>query len=296
MDTTVTLQGMAATVSVCVPTYQGARFLSETLDSILAQDYDDFELVVCDNASTDSTPEILASYDDPRLRVVRNTEVVDLPTNWRNAVEASTGTLVKVVCADDLLAPGVLRRQAEILQQHPEVTLVSSRRAMIDAESRVRVASTGLGDLAGMRDGREVARSIVRRGGANPVGESAATMFRRADYEQVGGWDRTHVYPMDIDLWIKLAGLGRFYGIPEPLAAFRRSDSNLSAAHSREQYEELRALMRQVSADRVLISRPDAWRGAAIRRVAWSILPLRRLRHRPHDRWLSAQPFPTSVD
>ena len=66
---------MTPTVSVCIPTYNGVRFLERTLESVLAQDYDDYEILIVDDASTDSTPAVIARYaDDPRVRVVTHAE------------------------------------------------------------------------------------------------------------------------------------------------------------------------------------------------------------------------------
>lgn len=269
---------MAASVSVCVPTYQGERFLRETIDSVFDQDFDDFELVVCDNASTDGTADILASYSDPRLRVVRSSEPVDLPANWRRAAAACTGTYLKVLCADDLLAPDALSRQVAALERHPEVSLVASRCAIIDEDSRVVIPASGLRGLLGQHDGAAVARTFVRRGGINSPGVPATALFRRADYERIGGWDGRYVFPMDVDLWIRLGRLGGFLGLPETLAAFRVGDSHLSAARTSTQYEEMRALVREVGRDRTMVRPWEAWSGAVLSRVVWQTHPRRERR------------------
>ena len=112
-------------VSICVPAYEAARTLEQTLRSILSQDAD-FELVVLDNASTDATGEIAASFDDPRIRVERNATTLAIGDNWNRAIALSTGELVKVVCADDILLPGALaahavgRRPRRPRHRHPD--------------------------------------------------------------------------------------------------------------------------------------------------------------------------------
>ena len=90
-------------VSVCVPVYRGEAFLAETIHSVLSQTFEDFELVLLDNASTDETPHIARSFGDPRLRIVTNATTLSQPDNWRRAVELCRAPLVKLVCADDLL-------------------------------------------------------------------------------------------------------------------------------------------------------------------------------------------------
>ncbi len=270
---------------MCIPTYQGARFLGETLNAVLAQDRDDLEVVVRDNASTDGTAELLRTYDDPRLQVITAPETVDLPTNWRKAVEATTGDYVKLVCADDLIAPGSLNQQADLLDAHPDVAIVASRRALVDSDSRVLLRHMGLRGLTGVQTGSLVARAIVRRGGINPIGEPCGVLFRRSDYDAVGGFDGERVHPMDVDLWVRLLRRGNLFGQHEELAAFRTSQSAHSAAHSKDQYAEYVSFSRQVAAGWEVPLRERA-AGAVIRRASWEAWPLRKRSTSPGARWL----------
>lgn len=237
-------------VSVCIPVYQGERFLPATLESVLAQRGVDLDVVVVDNACTDATPEILQRYAaaDPRIRVVRHPDVLDLAANWRSAVEATTAELVKLVCADDLIHPDCCRTQAAVLLDQPDVALVASRWDMVGPDGEVLTRARGLRGLLGRREGRQVARRVVRTG-TNPVGISAGVMFRRSDYDRVGGWDGRRVFPMDLDLWLRLLGRGRLLGQADVLTAFRISDTGLSAQHSRTQYEENLDYVREVARD-----------------------------------------------
>ena len=81
-------------VSVCIPVYRGEAFLAETVRSVLSQTFEDFELVLLDNASTDETPHIARSFGDPRLRIVTNVTTLSQPDNWRRAVELCRAPLV----------------------------------------------------------------------------------------------------------------------------------------------------------------------------------------------------------
>lgn len=273
-------------ISICIPTYQGGRYLAATLKSALSQDAEDFEVVVLDNASTDDTCSILGQFDDQRLRVVRNEEVVDLPTNWRRAVQSSRGRYVKVLCADDLIHHTAIRVQADLLDERPEVSLVASRRALIDHDGRVLANNLGLRGVLGPRGGRRIARRTVLGGGINPVGEPAAVMFRRRDYEAIGGWDGSLVYPMDLDLWVRLMQRGTFFGQSEELAAFRVSPTALSAAHSTQQYQEIKLLLTQITSDRSWgLNNAERIFGAVMHRLTWEAWPLRQRRMQPGDPW-----------
>jgi glycosyltransferase involved in cell wall biosynthesis len=173
-------------VSVCLPVYNGERFLAETIRSVLDQTYRDFELVVLDNASTDRSGAIARSFGDPRIRIERNRETLPQAENWNRIVELARGPLVKVVCADDLLHPRCLELQVAPMDADPGLAVVAARRHMIDEQSRVIVPRRGLKGLIGVHTGVEVARRVVRSG-SNPIGESNNVLFRRDDFFTVGG-------------------------------------------------------------------------------------------------------------
>ncbi|MGQ4617268.1 glycosyltransferase [Nocardia sp. R7R-8] len=216
-------------LSVCVPAYQAGRTLEPTLRSILSQDVD-FELLVLDNASTDETGAIAASFDDPRVRIERNDATLPIGDNWNRAIGLSTGDLVKVVCADDLLLPGSLAAQLEVMRD-PAFALSSSRFQVIDERGALVETGLGLPGLDGVRSPRDLARTIVRRGPAD-FGPTAAAMFRRAHFDRVGGLRGDLVFPMDVDLFARVGRFGLFYGLVEVAAAWRDSTFNLCSRTS----------------------------------------------------------------
>ncbi|WP_051161991.1 glycosyltransferase family 2 protein [Nocardia brevicatena] len=216
-------------VSVCVPAFEAERTLEQTLRSILRQDVD-LELLVLDNASTDGTGEIAASFDDPRVRVERNDTTLPIGDNWNRAVALSTGELVKVVCADDLLLPGSLVEQLAVMAD-PAFAVSSSRFQVIDEQGDLVETGLGLVGLDGVRTPRALARTIVRRGPAD-FGPTAAAMFRREHFDRVGGLRGDLVFPMDVDLFARVGQFGLFYGLPDVAAAWRTSSFNLCARTS----------------------------------------------------------------
>lgn len=121
-------------VSIGVAVYNGERFLAETLDSLLAQTYRDFELIICDNCSTDCTEQICRSYvdRDPRVRYHRNAQNIGAPRNFNLAFTLSRGEYFKWSGADDLCAPEMLERCMAVLDQRPEVVLAYPKTRLID--------------------------------------------------------------------------------------------------------------------------------------------------------------------
>jgi glycosyltransferase involved in cell wall biosynthesis len=123
-----------------VPVYNGEVFLRETLDSILAQTFRDYELVISDNASTDLTPEICKQYvaRDPRIQYSRNATNIGANPNFNRLVRLARAPYFKLANADDLCHPDLLARCVSILDHDPEVVLCYGRTRLIDAEGASR--------------------------------------------------------------------------------------------------------------------------------------------------------------
>ncbi|MET9487447.1 glycosyltransferase family 2 protein [Nocardia sp. NPDC006630] len=211
-------------LSVCVPAYNSGRTLGATLRSILDQD-NAFEVIVLDNASTDDTGAVARSFDDPRIRIARNAETLPIGENWNKAVSLARGRLVKVVCADDILLPGSLEAQLEVMGDNG-IAICASKFQVIDEGGNIEETDLGLPDLLGPRNAQTLMRTIVRRGPAD-FGPTAAAMFRRKDFERVGGFRGDLVFPMDVDLFARVSAFGMFYGMQQVLAAWRNSSFNL---------------------------------------------------------------------
>ena len=222
--------GQSPLVSVCVPAYNAERTLVATLDSILAQDFDDFEVVVVDNNSTDRTGEILAGYRDPRLRVRINGTTLPMAANWNCSVESARGRFFKLVCADDLIAPQCLSQQVPIMLE-PGVAATCSLFDVVDDDGVVLSKSRGASELLGFHTGCDAMRTLVRRL-PDEIGPSASFMFRTEDFRRSAGFRPDFHYTFDIDLWVRLCVNGSWYGQAESLAVNRASEYNVSSGTS----------------------------------------------------------------
>lgn len=235
-------------VSLCVPAYQAERHIRNTIESLLAQRYLDFEIVVVDNNCSDGTAEILSSFDDSRLRVVRNESTLPLVENFNRAVELCRGEFVKLVCADDVLYPECIAAQSAVLERHPGVALVGARTDFVDDEGVLLRPSRGLRGVTGRRAAGHMVRSIVRSG-TNPIGAPAAAMFRREDFVRAGGFRDNLLFLSDVDLWVRLLQHGDFYGVPQTLASFRFGSQTVTATMAaRSQLAQQKAFIRDLSA------------------------------------------------
>lgn len=123
-------------LTIALPVYNGARYLRETLESILSQTFTDFELIISDNASTDATPQILEEFAgrDDRIRVVRRTETVGAHFNYNDVLSLARGEYFKWAADDDLYEPEFLELCVKELDQHPEAVLAYTQTVDIDSQ------------------------------------------------------------------------------------------------------------------------------------------------------------------
>ncbi len=284
---------MSPYVSVVIPSYQNARYIEATIDSVLAQTYDDFEVVVADHSSTDGTAELLQRYaDDSRVRLLTTPTGGGAERNWNRVTDEASGELIKLVCGDDLLYPDLLARQVEALDAAGvETVMAASSRDIVDAAGRVVVADAGLGGLTGVIDGRAALRRSVLRG-ANIFGEPVCTMLRREAIGAVGGWHGRPGFMIDQATYCRILLRGRLVVAPGPLAAFRISGTQLSVQMAREQAESAATMHRQLAElEDGLLSKTDVRVGntmAALRAVQ------RRLVYAYLERRHRLDPVPTT--
>jgi glycosyltransferase involved in cell wall biosynthesis len=185
-------------VSAIMPAFQAEAFLEEALASVLAQDYAPFEVVVCDDGSTDRTPEILAAHPD--VRTVRQPNAG--PGAARNtAVAGSRGEVLAFFDADDLWPPTRLTVQVAHLAVHPEVGCVLGRQTWIDPPPWL-VRDAVYGDLDGI-----------------PFN---SIMVRRSAFEEVGGFDESFTHSEDRDLLFRLRERGIGIEVIPEVVVFRR--------------------------------------------------------------------------
>jgi glycosyltransferase involved in cell wall biosynthesis len=121
-------------VSIGVPVYNGEHFLSKTLDSLLAQTFADFEIIICDNCSNDATKQICLSYvaAETRVQYHRNSENIGAPRNFNRVATFSRGEYFKWSGADDLCAPTMIERCVEVLDRRPDAVLCYPKTRLID--------------------------------------------------------------------------------------------------------------------------------------------------------------------
>jgi glycosyltransferase involved in cell wall biosynthesis len=222
----------APRVSIGLPVYNGERFLRKTLDSLLAQSFRDFELIISDNASTDGTQTICAEYAarDSRVRYSRNAVNEGAARNMNRVVELSIAEYFKWAMADDLVAPELIARCVDVLDRDQTVVLACTRTAMIDEDDRVLRRLESSWNLQSERAEERLRRTILW-GGHWVNADALQGVIRRQALV------RTNLLPRyqggDKRPLAELTLLGRFVELPDYLL-LRRTHDWSSGKHNPE--------------------------------------------------------------
>lgn len=230
-------------VSVITPAYNVAPYIAETIESVLAQTFGDFELIVVDDGSSDETFAITSGYvrRDRRVRLLRQSNSgISAARNY--ALRVASGPQVAILDGDDAWVPRYLECQMAILNEHPEVDIVTGNAWF----------------LGGPLDGQSARpwpdlRSLPSLGSLleDETAVFIMSVFRRRVYETVGGFDESLRTNEDYDFWIRAALAGcRFWRNDEPLGFYRRRNDSLSAG----ELQMLRGIIRVLEKSRAAVS------------------------------------------
>ena len=209
-------------VSVIMAVYNAERYLREAMDSVVSQDFTDFEFIIIDDCSTDETPAIIASYADPRIVYVRNERNAGQTPSLNRALGLARGEYIARIDGDDAYQPGKLRRQVEFLDAHPGVAVCGTAAVKFDGEGR----EFGLFIPPVRR--QDIQFTIHHR---VPVCH-VSVMMRREPVVASGGYDEHYKYAADYALWSTLLTRGsEIANLPEPLMKYREFRASLGAVH-----------------------------------------------------------------
>lgn len=207
-------------VSAIIACHNGEPFIARAIDSCLAQDVPDLEVVVADDASSDRCAEIAAAYGAP-VRLVRTANHNTQAT--RNAaITASTGTLIGILDQDDAWLPGKLRRQIDCLEADPALGLCYTDTRGVDAHGAPLPERQNPMFCPG--DHREALARLIR---INTMAASTV-LIRRSALDRVGLFDPAFHLAGDWDLWLRITEAFPIAGIPEPLVDYCWHGENLS--------------------------------------------------------------------
>jgi len=213
-------------VSMVMPVHNGARWLADAIDSVLAQDFADFELILVDDASRDASPAIMAdaAARDARVRLLRLDTNVGLPAALNHGFAAARGDLHSWTSDDNILRPPMLGRLVTTLDAHPDADVVHADFMLIDE--------------AGAELGRSRVGPVDRLLYGNNIG--ACFLYRARVTEALGGYDTQLFGVEDYDFWLRAAQRFAFVALHEDLYLYRKHGGSLTSQRA-EQIQALTA-------------------------------------------------------
>jgi glycosyltransferase involved in cell wall biosynthesis len=270
-------------VSVIVPVFNGEKTIKETVLSVLRQSFSDFELIVVNDGSVDSTLNILLGFSDCRLKIFSYPNS-GLPASRNKGIMHASGEYVSFLDADDLWKKEKLQAQLRMLQLYPEATVAYSWTDWIDESGNFLRHGSHIG-VSGNVYNQLLLRDFIESG-SNPL-------IHRKAFEKVGGFDETLTNAHDWDMWLRLAAHFTFVPVPAPHILYRISPNSMSSnvwkmeTSSLQVIEKafsqasnpLKVTKREVLANRykyltfkALEGRPEARRGLAALRFYGQVL------------------------
>jgi glycosyltransferase involved in cell wall biosynthesis len=218
-------------ISVVIPSYNHSRFVGEAIRSALNQTWQNLELIVIDDASTDDSAQVLAAIRDPRFRFAVLPENLGAPAAMNEGVRQAKGEFVAVMGSDDLMAGDRLERQLQILSTRPELAAVFSQVATIDEHGLPYPdqAATPAGGFAQPNRSRQQHLAYMFEHGNCFCQPSA--LVRRRCFEELGLFDERLAQLQDFDFWLRVLTRHEIHIQEEQLTFYRwfRSGTNLSA-------------------------------------------------------------------
>ena len=222
---------MKPSISVIMSVYNGETYLAEAIESVRAQLFQDWELIVINDCSTDSTSEILAGFTqmDERIKVYTNEVNLRLPSSLNKAVGLCSGKYIARMDADDICLPDRLEKQYKFMEEHPEVALSSCRFLTVKNGVYQIGAAGGRCDHQALRAMLLVSNPILHPG-----------VIAKAEVMKAFPYDPSHTCTEDLELWTRMVmGEQKIAVLPEYLLIYRLHDKQITSTTMEKQHTEV---------------------------------------------------------
>jgi glycosyltransferase involved in cell wall biosynthesis len=211
-------------VTILMPVYNAERFLCEAIDSILNQTLANFEFLVIDDGSTDSSLNIIRSYKDPRIRLVQNEKNLGISLTLNKGIELASTELIARMDADDISYPERLQKQYDYFKDHPDCALLSTQARVITEDKQVEYTDRTNSDFY-----------YYNLTFSSPIFHPSV-MYRKQAVKEAGMY--AIKYSEDYELFWQLSRKHKFYNLPEVLLDYRNNTESLHQVNKKKEYAE----------------------------------------------------------
>jgi len=227
---------MEPLVSVVMTVYNYERYVAESIESILAQTFRDFEFIIIDDASSDSTQKVISGFIDRRIVFVRNDENLGQTRSLNKALRLARGTYIARIDGDDVSFPDRLKRQVDFLERNPRVGVVGTWLQSVDERNRL-IRKSRYPVIPTL--GRLLFLNLFNW----PCLTHPTVMVRKGCFETVGPYNEQYRISQDYDLWLRVARKFRMRNIPHILLNYREHRQSLSHSRKNKTRQEVRQIV-----------------------------------------------------
>lgn len=213
-------------VSICIPTYNSAKYLRESLDSVAAQSYRPMEVIISDNASTDDTVAIAREYAEKYgFRVMANPSNLGPLNNWNLLVSMAAGKYVAIYHSDDVYDVQIVAASVAVLEQDPAIAIAGTLAQVIDGAGNdlfhYELPAIIKQRSRGSYSFDEVLAAVLGSGEQKIFLVTPSLMVRAAAYHEAGRFDEAYRSSGDYEMWLRIARRHRVAVIDRPLMRYR---------------------------------------------------------------------------
>jgi glycosyltransferase involved in cell wall biosynthesis len=223
----------SSTISICIPTYNGEKFISRCIESCLHQTYSPVEILICDDGSSDKTITICKDYQqkDARIKLIVHQTNLGLVSNWNACIEHAKGEWIKFLFQDDFMEPDCLETFVGYIK--PETELLVSKRSFVlpeHADEKIKryytsvvrtVENLNLAQESGFIPAEQISRAAVENMCMNFIGEPSLTMFRKSVINKTGFFNNNLAQICDLEFLLRVSSNFGLTYIPKQICHFR---------------------------------------------------------------------------
>ncbi len=213
-------------VSICMPTYNGEKYIKETLDSILNQTFKDYEVIFVDDGSTDNTCNIIDSYKNDSFILIKEKNSGSMVKNWNRCFEHANGEYIIFVFQDDIIDKNCLAKKVKALDENKDAVFCYSASSVVNDEGK-KIITRRYFNRDTIIEGKELIYKSFN-GSKNIFGEPSNVMFRKSICDKVGLFCDKLNYTPDIEYYLRVAKEGKVVYINEDLTNFRISSNSMT--------------------------------------------------------------------
>jgi len=209
-------------VSICIPTYNVERTIMGSLRSILNQTYRNLEIIIVDNASTDSTLRTLKKFKDFRIKIYRNKKNIGAEHNWTKCVKLATGDYIAIFHADDIYNHRIIEKQIKILEDYPSVLAVFTMADYINSYDKI-IGGCNLPPELKHKNIYNFSEIFIPVLNQKNIFITPSAMVRGEIFKKCIPFDWDHFKTAaDLDMWLRISKMGQIAILDEKLINYRR--------------------------------------------------------------------------